>query len=165
MSAADVREMAAAWPNLQVLNLQPTITDVTPGSLVVSSAFNSLLFLATGCPKLVTLRIATDSIDVPDAASWPEMHHGLKYLDLRLKDEQFPRSSVLPMAHLLDRIFPTLRSVIVTNTEEPNHYIDEDGVALGMNYGMLYVCSKRSEIGIAHDRYANPDCVLGRWDH
>jgi len=80
-------------------------TDVTPGSLVVSSAFNSLLFLATGCPKLVTLRIATDSIDVPDAASWPEMHHGLKYLDLRLKDEQFPRSSVLPMAHLLDRIF------------------------------------------------------------
>jgi hypothetical protein len=69
----------------------------------------------------MTLRIATDSIDVPDAASWPEMHHGLK-------DEQFPRSSVLPMAHLLDRILPTLRSVIVTNTEEPNHYIDEDGV-------------------------------------
>jgi len=29
-----------------------------------------------------------------------------------------------------------------------------------MSYGMLYVCSKRSEIGIAHDRYANPDCVL-----
>ena len=126
--AEHVQEMARAWPNLRTLKLQSCLRDFDPDSSTPSFAFSSLLSLAIQCPKLVTLHMIIDSNNVPEVASWPELSHGLQRLFITLVHREFPHSSKLPLAHLLDRIFPTLASVCVeSDGEEPDVYLDKNG--------------------------------------
>jgi hypothetical protein len=110
LSIPVVSAMTSAWPGLRrfTLDIPPILADSSESADDCQSyALHCLTLFARHCPNLTALNMGIGDRDLPTVSKFPLLSHGLA--DLRLRAPHV--RDYVHLAHLLDRVFPTLVEV------------------------------------------------------
>jgi hypothetical protein len=116
LSVQDVSAMTSAWPHLKrmTLHLPPIFADSSEDTNNPHLyALHCLTFFARHCPKLTYLDMGIGDEDLPTESQFPLLSHGLAELRLCAPYVR----DYTHLARLLDRIFPTLVDVRLTDAD------------------------------------------------
>ncbi|KAJ7190365.1 hypothetical protein GGX14DRAFT_605922 [Mycena pura] len=124
-----VTDMARSWPHIEHLELQSYYGNTSPrATLQCLEAFPKY------CPHLTKLCIAFDATVIPTSQANLSLQC-LQVLDV----EASPISTILPVAQVLTRIFPTLRAILtIRDSFDGDEYWEEEVGPQALQYDRLW---------------------------
>ena len=116
ITPADVAVLANSWPDIEEFSIYPVYTsfEIIPSPLI---QFESMLQLATKCPKLNRLHLHLSFTDLPPLDTIPLLNHRLSRLFFYNPESNEP-THLKAIAIAVYRLFPLLKIQLIESSQK-----------------------------------------------